>query len=194
MPIMEVCHVAGSLDRTRKATIARELTEVMIRMEGGANTDGGRAFATVLFTPHAEEDWWVGGVTDDSYVSPPGRFIVNIWIPEGYMNIAHKNEVHAWVAAAITTAMGSQEPGRSLLTVINEVTEGDWGSAGKPISLESIAATVGQTTDGPRFRWSSDYFSAKARAMAQAGYPADAGGLLPSLTPQRETSRKVIDR
>ncbi len=194
MPIMEVCHVAGSLDRTHKAAIARELTEAMIRMEGGANTHGGRAFATVLFTPYAEEDWWVGGVADDSYVSPPGRFMVNIWIPEGYMNIAHKNEVHAWVAAAITTAMDSPEPGRSLLTVINEVTEGNWGSAGKPISLESIAATVGQTTDGARFRWSFGYFEAKARVMAHAGYPADAGGLLPSLTPRAEAAHKVIDR
>lgn len=192
MPIMEVRHVAGALDRTQKAAIAAKLTEVMIQMEGGANTEGGRAFATVLFTPTAAEDWWVGGATDDTYVAPPGKFIVNVWIPEGYMNIAHKNQVHAWVAAAITEVMGTGAPGRSILTVLNEVIEGDWGNAGHPISLESIAGTVGQAQDSPRLTWSRDYFKAKARAMAAAGYPADAGGLLPSLTPAGDPARKVI--
>ncbi|MFG1404264.1 tautomerase family protein [Xanthobacter sediminis] len=191
MPIIEVRHVAGALDRTQKAAIAAKLTEVMIQMEGGANTEGGRAFATVLFTPTAAEDWWVGGATDDTYVAAPGRFIVNVWIPEGYMNIVHKNQVHAWVAGAITVAMGTREPGRSILTVINEVIEGDWGNAGHPISLESIAGTVGQAQDGPRLTWSRDYFKAKARAMAAAGYPADTGGLLPSLTPAGDPARKV---
>lgn len=183
MPIMEVRHVAGRLDPDRKAAIAKALTDVMIRMEGGANTREGRAFATVLFAPHAEEDWWIGGTTDDSYVSPPGRFIITIWIPEGYMNTSHKNEVHAWVASAITTAMGTAEPGRSILTVINEVTEGNWGNAGHPIDLEAIAAAVGQTKGGERLAWSRRYFEAKARERSQAGYPADTGGLPTSLTP-----------
>jgi len=190
MPIMEVRHVAGSLDKAQKATLARKLTDVLIRMEGGANTPGGRAFATVLFTPTSADDWWVGGTTDDTYVSAPGKFIVNIWIPEGYMNIAHKNEVHEWVASAIREAMGVSDPGNGILTVINEVTEGTWGNAGHPISLESIAGAVGQPKDGPRFRWSYDYFQAKGRVMAQAGYPTDAGGLLPSLTPADDTAQR----
>lgn len=191
MPIMDVRHVAGALTRAQKAALAEKLTQVMIEMEGGANTKGGRAFATVLFTPTAAEDWWVGGAIDDTYVAAPGKFIVNVWIPEGYMNIAHKNEVHAWVASAITEVMGTGEPGRSILTVLNEVVEGDWGNAGHPISLESIAGTVGQAQDGARLTWSRAYFQAKARAMAAAGYPADAGGLLPSLTPGGDTARKV---
>lgn len=190
MPIMDVRYAAGRLDKAQKTALAQRLTDVLIRMEGGANTHGGRAFATVLFTPTAEIDWWVGGTTDDTYVSAPGRFIVHIWIPEGYMNIAHKNEVHAWVAAAIAEATGSSEPGNSLLTVINEVTEGNWGDAGHPISLENIAATVGQPKDGPRFGWSYSYFKAKARMMADAGFPADAGGLLPSLTPAGDAARQ----
>lgn len=193
MPIMEVRHIAGALDRAQKAALAGKLTEVMIKMEGGANTHGGRAFATVLFTCTAVEDWWVGGVEDDTYVSPPGRFIVNIWIPEGYMNITHKNEVHAWVVAAITETLGCKEPGNSILTVINEVIEGNWGNAGHPISLETISATVGQTKDSPRVRWSSDYFKAKARIMALGGYPADTGGLSPSLTPGVATAHKTVD-
>lgn len=79
MPIMEVRYAAGNLDTGRKAAIAGKLTDVMIRMEGGANTPGGRAFATVLFTPTATDDWWVGGTTDDTYVAAPGKFIVNVF-------------------------------------------------------------------------------------------------------------------
>jgi phenylpyruvate tautomerase PptA (4-oxalocrotonate tautomerase family) len=102
-------------------------------MEGGANTRGGRAFAWVLFTEFAEGDFWIGGRTDSEFVSPPGRFLVHVTIPEGYMNIAHKNEVHAWVTSAITQTLGSSEPGNSTLVVIDEVTEGNWGNAGHPI-------------------------------------------------------------
>ena len=82
-----------------------------------------------------------------------------------------------WVAGAVAEATGAAAPGGSTRTVINEVTEGDWGDARRPISLELIATTVGPPADGPRMRWSQAYFEAKARAMAAAGYPADAGGL-----------------
>jgi len=138
MPIMDVRYAAGSLEKEAKAVLAQKLTDVLIRMEGGANTPGGRGFAWVFFTAFAEDDWWIGGRAGDEYVSPPGKFLVHIAIPEGYMNIAHKNEVHAWVAAAIAEVAGSGAGG-SILTVIDEVTEGNWGNAGHPISLESIA-------------------------------------------------------
>lgn len=181
MPLMDVRYAEGSLDDTTKARLADLLTDVLIRMEGGANTRGGRAFAWVFFNAFTERDWWIGGQTDASYVSPPGKFLVRITIPEGYMNTAHKNEVHAWVAAAIVEATGRPGAGDSILTVIEEVTEGNWGCAGHPISLESIAATVGQA-GGPRAAWSRRYFEAKARSRDAAAYPNDAGGLLPSLT------------
>ncbi len=54
------------------------------------------------------------------YVAPPGKFLVQVYIPEGYMNTEHKNEVHAWVAQAITQVTGTTEPGKSIQTVINE--------------------------------------------------------------------------
>jgi len=181
---MDVRYAGGALARAAKADLARRLTDVLIKMEGGADTRGGRAFAWVFFTAFAADDWWVGGRTNDEYVTAPGKFLVNVWIPEGYMNQAHKNEVHAWVAEAIGEATGASAPGGSILTVINEVTEGDWGNAGHPISLESIAETVGQSKQGARLAWSRSYFEAKARAMAAAGYPKDAGGLFPSLTPR----------
>jgi phenylpyruvate tautomerase PptA (4-oxalocrotonate tautomerase family) len=115
-------------------------------MEGGANTRGGRAFAWVLFTPVNAGDWWNGGRQDDEFVDTPGRFLVHVSVPEGYMNAQHKSEVHGAVNDAIVATMGGAHAhagGHSVLVVIDEVPEGNWSAAGRSISLTSIAATVG---------------------------------------------------
>ena len=183
MPIMNVRYAAGCLDKAAKAALAERLTDVLITMEGGANTRKGRAFAWVLFTAMAEDDFCVGGRTDNEFVAAPGRFLVHVTIPEGYMNAPHKSEVHALVTSAVLEATNSQgrATGDSVLVVIDEVTEGNWGAGGKTISLDNIAEAVGQPKDGPRFRWVRSYYEAKARDYASAGYPPDVGGLLPSL-------------
>lgn len=181
MPIIQVHYPEDALDDARKADLARRLTDVLIAMEGGVDTSGGRAFAWVLFTPVKPGDWWVGGRQDDHFVDPPGRFLVHVTIPEGYMNARHKSEVHASVNAAIMAIMGrAEEPnlGRSVLVVIDEVTEGNWGAAGRTISLNAIAGTVGLSRDGDRFTWVRAYFAAKRREFEAAGYPADVGGLM----------------
>jgi phenylpyruvate tautomerase PptA (4-oxalocrotonate tautomerase family) len=187
MPIMEVRYPAGSLDKAAKAALAKRLTDVLIKMEGGANTWKGRAFAWVLFAELAEDSFWVGGRTDNEFVSAPGKFLVQVTIPEGYMNAPHKSEVHAWVTSAIieATTNESDAAANNVLVVIDEVIEGNWGAGGKTISLDTIAEAVGQPKDGPRFRWVRSYYEAKARGYSSAGYPPDVGGLLPSL---RDTS------
>lgn len=182
MPIMDVRYAAGSLDAAGKAALAEKLTDVLCRMEGGENTPGGRAFAWVCFTELAADDLWIGGGRNVGAALGP-TFLVHVSIPEGYMSRAHKNEVHAWVAASVGAATGRTPSSLRLLTVIDEVTEGNWGSKGSPISLETIAAEVGQREDGPRVAWSRAYFAAKARALAAAGFPQDTGGV-PLSTPR----------
>jgi phenylpyruvate tautomerase PptA (4-oxalocrotonate tautomerase family) len=184
MPIMDVRYPAGRLDKTTKATMAAKLTDVLIRMEGGANTHGGRAFASVLFTEVAEENWWVGGRNDNEFVSASGKFLVHVTIPEGYMNAAHKTEVHVWVAAAIMEATGTKSDGAaasSIQVILDEVPEGNWGAGGHTISLESIADSVGMRKDSDRFAWVRSYFEAKARQMTMFDYPPDVGGLIPTI-------------
>jgi phenylpyruvate tautomerase PptA (4-oxalocrotonate tautomerase family) len=181
MPIMQVYHVEDALDAAAKEQLAQRLTDVLIAMEGGANTSAGRAFAWVLFSPVKAGDWWVGGRTDNHFVNPPGRFLVHVTVPEGYMNAQHKSEVHTWVNATITTVLGgAEEPnaGASVLVIIDEVAEGNWGAAGRTISLNAIAGSVGLPKDGDRFAWVQAYFAAKRRLFAAAGYPADIGGLM----------------
>jgi len=179
MPIMQVQYPEAALDGDRKAALAQRLTDVLIAMEGGADTTGGRAFAWVMFTPVKQDDWWIGGRTDDRFVASPGKFLVHVTVPEGYMNAAHKSDVHSAVNSAIVDIMGGDaNSGASALVVIDEVTEGNWGTGGRTISLASIADKVGLPQDGERFGWVRAYFDAKKRQFAAAGYPADVGGLL----------------
>ncbi len=180
MPIMDVRYPAGRLDAAGRQALAERLTAVMIQMEGGANTEGGRAFATVLLTEVPAGFWFVGGRADGTHVSPSGAFLVHVSIPEGYMDQAHKSGVQADVTAAILAAIGAApEDGHSIQVLLDEVTEGNWAAGGKTISLASIADTVGLSKSGDRFAWVRGYFAAKARAFAAAGYPKGTGGLLP---------------
>jgi phenylpyruvate tautomerase PptA (4-oxalocrotonate tautomerase family) len=183
MPIIEVRLPAGRLDPATKTDLAERLTALLIQMEGGADTEGGRGFAWVLFTEVPAGDWWIGGQTDERYVSASGRFLVHVTIPEGYMDAATKSGVQSDVTRAILAASGVPEGepadwAHSILVVIDEVTEGNWAAGGRTISIASIADTVGLPKSGARFQWVRDYFGAKARQFGAAGYPSGVGGLL----------------
>jgi phenylpyruvate tautomerase PptA (4-oxalocrotonate tautomerase family) len=182
MPIMQVYHAEDALDAAAKEKLGQRLTDILIAMEGGADTTGGRAFAWVLLTPIKTGDWFIGGRRDEQFVYPPGRFLVHVTIPEGYMSATHKSEVHTRVNAAIVSVTrneGGPDAGGSILVIIDEVTEGNWGAAGRTISLATIAETVGLPKDGDRFEWIQSYFAAKRRQFEAAGYPTDIGGLTP---------------
>lgn len=43
----------------------------------------------------------VGGRVGDTFVAAPGRFLVHVTAPEGYMNAMQKSEVHVSVGAPI---------------------------------------------------------------------------------------------
>jgi len=185
MPIVQVHYLEGALRPDQKAALAQRLNEMLLDMEGGARTEGGRAFAWVMFHEVRADDWHIGGHSDDTLVDPPGRFLVHVTIPEGYMNAYHKSLVHAAANASILAVMGhayNHDAGGSVLVIIDEVPEGNWGVRGKTISLASIAETVGLPKDGERFAWVQDYFDAKARLYAWAHFPPDTGGLLGSAT------------
>jgi phenylpyruvate tautomerase PptA (4-oxalocrotonate tautomerase family) len=184
MPLLQIYYPQDALSADRKAALAGQLTEVLLNMEGGARTQGGLAFATVFFTAIPAGDWWVGGRTDAAYVNKPGKFLVRLSVPEGYMGQTHKSEVHARVNAAFLRVLGEGDAddsrqGSSVLVTIEEVTEGNWGCGGRTLSIASIADSVGLAKSGARFQWVQAYFAAKARQFAAAAYPADTGGLLP---------------
>jgi phenylpyruvate tautomerase PptA (4-oxalocrotonate tautomerase family) len=181
MPIIQMYYPQRALDQQHKEALAQKFTDVLITMEAGAGTTAGRAFAAVLMTEVNTDSWFVGGHLDTTFVAKAGKFLVYVTIPEGYMNAAHKTEVHSSVTTAILEVTGHQEEpgaGANILVVINEVPEGNWGAGGKTIGLASIAESVGLPKDGERFQWIKKYFAAKQRALRSAGYPDDIGGLI----------------
>jgi phenylpyruvate tautomerase PptA (4-oxalocrotonate tautomerase family) len=183
MPVLQVRYPKGALDSKTKGALAAKLTDVLLSMEGGARTPGGLAFATVLFAEVQLEDWWVGGTTDSTHVGLPGKFLVNVTVPEGYMSQPDKTSVHAMVNQAFLEVLGDPKDatqGANILVTIEEVPEGNWGCRGETISLAAIADSVGLSKTGERFRWVKAYFAAKARQFAAAAYPSDTGGLLPA--------------
>lgn len=180
MPVIQLYYAKDVLDPVSKAEMGKRLTEVLLTMEGGARTPGGLAFASVLFIEVPAQDWWVGGKTDDTYVSAPGRLLARVSIPEGYMSQQYKSEVHASVHAAMMESLGATAgDGSGTLVIIEEVTEGNWGAGGHTISLSNIAQAVGLAKDGDRYQWVQAYFQAKARQFEASRYPAGTGGLLP---------------
>jgi hypothetical protein len=48
--------------------------------------------------------------TDDTHVHPPGKFLVRVTIPEGYMSQAHKSEVHAMINQEFLEVLGGVTP------------------------------------------------------------------------------------
>ena len=194
MPILQIFYPQGQLDLKRKTTLAKKLTDILIRMEGGAATNAGRAFATVMMTESDAQSWFVGGRLDSTYVAKAGKFVVYVTIPEGYMNAAHKTEVHSWVNAAIVETMDCQDDphaGANIMVVINEVPEGNWGANGKTIGMDSISASVGLSKESERFQWVERYFAAKERALKAADYPEDMGGVIASVVQATPKSTDV---
>ncbi|WP_114238777.1 4-oxalocrotonate tautomerase [Dyella sp. C9] len=182
MPIIHVFYPKGMLDTNRKALLAEQLSAIMLAMEGGFGTRAGYGLATVLMTEVPSTDWWVGGLTDDTFVAAPGKLIARVSIPEGYMSQPHKSWVHYEVHAAVlaTIADPDGEPqGGSIQVIIEEIKEGQWGANGQTISLADMADAVGLKKDGDRYRWVESYFSAKKALLEKAGFPRDVGGVLP---------------
>jgi len=186
---MTVSYTKGALDGGRKAALARRLTEVMLRMEGGAHTPQGYGFANVVFAPLVEDDWWVGG----EIAATPARFLVRVDIPEGYMDQAHKHDVHTEVTAAVAASSGEATAAAHTMVIVNEITEGNWGAAGATIGMDAISAAVGLPKTSERFGWVRDYFAAKARQFRAAGYPVGVGGLMaPDALRQADEEAKVV--
>jgi phenylpyruvate tautomerase PptA (4-oxalocrotonate tautomerase family) len=181
VPIMKVTYQSGSMSDAQRAALAGRLTDLMLQMEGGADTFGGRSFAWVIYDEIKQGDWWAGGRANAEYVAPPGKFLIDVRIPEGYMNTIHKQEVQSGVNNALMDVLGADgaKVGGSTQVVIHDVTEGNWAAAGRTISLANIAGAVGLAKTGQRFAWVRSYFAAKARQFSAAGYPSDTGGLLP---------------
>lgn len=179
MPMITVNYVKSSLSPTQKKALGEEMTNVLLQIEGGQDTPGGRTIAWVKFEALDNEDWFIGGKTDNTYVSKAGKFLVVVTVPEGSMNKERKSRVHQAVNECIlkiTGTQGVEGAGRSVWVQVNEIPEGHWGTSGKTAGVMGIAMVAGLTPQSPILDYTRAYLDYKDRLFDKMEYPKDAAG------------------
>ena len=179
MPSM-IVHLPNSrFDRAEKDALAEDLTQVILQIEGGADTPAGRSIAWVRFEEVDGDDWYIGGSSGDDFVSASGKFIVELNVPEGSMNQERKSMCHKAITDAILKATGKEGvegASRSIWVQIFEWPEGHLSTSGRTSSLLGIAKIAGLPADHPLLEFPRAYFDAKDRAYDQAEYPEGTAG------------------
>jgi phenylpyruvate tautomerase PptA (4-oxalocrotonate tautomerase family) len=179
MPMIHFHYPAGSLTPARKSDLAERLTHVLIEIEGGPGTDGprSRSISWVMFYEIASDSWAIGGKFDDTYVSPPGKFLVNVHVPEGSLSNDRKAMVHKMVDQAVFDTFDVPVPddpeGRkpSIFVQITEWPEGNMGALGRTWRLADIGGYVGGGGDPAIGKRGKAYMIARAKLRATAGFP-----------------------
>jgi phenylpyruvate tautomerase PptA (4-oxalocrotonate tautomerase family) len=179
MPLMTVDYPKASLTGPQKVALAEALTRVMLEIEGGADTPGGRSIAWVKFREVQADDWFIGGKTDGTYVSATGKFLIELNVPEGSMDQVRKTQAHNAITAAIVRATGVADQdgaARSVWVQIFEWPEGHLATSGRTASLLGIAKVAGVPADHPLLAYPRAYFDAKDRLYDAHGFPATTAG------------------
>ncbi len=187
MPMVTVDCVRGALSREQKDQLAEELTHVLLEIEGGQDTPRGRSIAWVRFKEIEQDEWFIGGKSDDTYVAEAGKFLVELNVPEGSMNQERKSLAKRAIADAILKATGKQGvkgAARSIWVQIFEWPEGHMGTSGNTASLFGIVRIAGLPDDSPLLDFSRAYFDAKQRLFDENKFPEGAAGR--ALVPYRE--------
>ncbi len=187
MPMVTVDCVKGALTREQKDELAEELTHVLLEIEGGQDTPGGRSIAWVRFKEIEQDEWFIGGKSDDTYVAEAGKFLIELNVPEGSMNQERKSLAKRAIADAILKVTGKQGikgAARSIWVQIFEWPEGHMGTSGNTASLFGIVRIAGLPDDSPLLDFSRAYFDAKQRLFDGNKFPEGAAGR--ALVPYRE--------
>lgn len=179
MPMITVEYVEGQLSPDQKAALAEEMTHVILQIEGGADTPAGRSIASVRFRAIAADDWYIGGHTDDTFVSAAGKFLIELNVPEGSMNQARKSGCHKAITEAVLRVKGvkaNESAARSVWVQIFEWPEGHLATAGRTSALFGIAKLAGIPMEHPLLAFPRAYFEAKGRMYDAHGFPAESAG------------------
>lgn len=179
MPMITVEYVEGQLTPEQKEQLAEEMTHVILQIEGGADTPEGRSIASVRFRTIAAEDWYIGGHTDDTFVSASGKFLIELNVPEGSMDQGRKSECHRAITAAVLKVRGianAEGAARSVWVQIFEWPEGHLATSGRTSALFGIARLAGIPMDHPLLAFPRAYFAAKHRMYDAHAFPAATAG------------------
>jgi phenylpyruvate tautomerase PptA (4-oxalocrotonate tautomerase family) len=174
MPMITVQHPKHALTTEQKATLAEDLTHVILIIEGGVDNPVARSIAWVRFQPIEDEDWYVGAKNDGEFVSAAGKFLIELNVPEGSMDQNRKSDAHKAITAAflkVTKTEGVEGAARSVWIQIFEWPEGHLATSGRTSSLLGIAKLAGIPSNHPLLAFPRAYFAAKDRWYDAHQYP-----------------------
>jgi phenylpyruvate tautomerase PptA (4-oxalocrotonate tautomerase family) len=177
--MVHVHYSQGTLDASTKQALAEKLTHVLIEIEGGPGKDGpkARSISWVMFYEVPADSWTIGGKLDGTYISPPGKFLVNVHVPEGALSNARKAMVQKMVYQSLFEAFGLEVPDDpetvypSIFVMVTEWLEGNMGARGRVYGLADIGAYVGGNNETEIRQRSKKYLQVRAAQRASAGYP-----------------------
>lgn len=177
MPLVSIEYPAGQLSVAQKATLAEELTAVMLEIEGGGDTPFGRAGTLIRFRELPRSDWFVGGSNGDAFVQGRPIFLVEIYVPEGLLDQPRTTRAHQAVTEALARAIDAGEDQRRYFWVqVFEWADGSLASNGGTTDLFGIARRAGHPESHPVLEFPRQYFAAKNRMLDAHGFPATTGG------------------
>ena len=135
MPMLELTYPKGSITPEAREELLEELATKMLAAEKAPDTEFFRSITWVYANEIGPDAIAVGG-------RPGGepRFRVNVTVPEGALSDRRKGILVDSFNQAVLKATGLPESeGLRVWTIINEVTDGNWGAAGQQIRFKQLA-------------------------------------------------------
>ena len=137
MPFIDVLCQKTSGSPSQRALLADELTRVALEAEGLPDNAVARSIAVVTF--REVDGVYVGGRPDES-----PRFNVFLYVLHGAVTAERKRAVHARILDAFEKVCPEllTRKGANVWSILNEIDDGAFGSAGKPASIELVRQLV----------------------------------------------------
>ena len=141
MPFVEVFTPPGAVSQEQRDQIGRRLVGEVMIAEGAPDNDAARSISWLVWN---DADVWSVGGRD---VSPdePARYVVRVTVPQKSLDDDKRNDIVARVTEVL--AQADPDPDRlrttpSVFVLINEILEGNWGSAGRIFTFADIASFI----------------------------------------------------
>jgi len=134
MPMLELTYPKGAIAPEAREVLLEELATKMLAAEKAPDTEFFRSITWVYANEIDPDSIAVGGRPG----SEP-RFRIQVTVPEGALSDRRKGVLVESFNAAVLRATGLPESeGLRVWTIINEVTDGNWGAAGQQIRYKQL--------------------------------------------------------
>ena len=141
MPQIELTVPRGALSDAATDDLMEQLTTTLLRWEGAPDTPAAREVSWGYVHEVAPERTYHRGV---NAAGDAPRYRVDVTVPQGALDDAKKSGLVADVTSLILAAEGTDDPAAAMRVwvIISEVTDGNWGGAGRVWRLRDIAKFV----------------------------------------------------